>query len=367
VGRSQKRSAIRQLDSELRARIQKIVLAFCVVIFIVEIGMGAYLYYSSIMRQSLYDYAIFRIILPTVVNILIYSVVHIVNNSNKLSDAIRNRVCSTALIALLGEASICHSYYIQLWTLTLFGLMFAGVFHDAKFQKIQAGICYLFILIAGVSHIIDYPDELAYSIQCIVVSEVIAVGVTFLAQLLETASAQRYLLNIKAYEGIEKYKTSYEYDALTGVYSRGYLDEVTKDPFSWSDPDEEIGIAMIDIDDFKKVNDTYGHDNGDVVLRKLGKLISYFNDNGNICGRYGGEEFVVVFLNSKKQKDIDELNRIREFFQESKFDFTDKPITISIGYHACVFGSNFEESLKVADEALYESKRTGKNKITVKD
>lgn len=362
-----KNTAIRQLDSELRSKIQRIVLGFSIVILIIECCLGAYFHFSHTMRQTLSEYIAFRIVAPTIANIVMYLILYMVDNSSKISDTIRNRVSSTILIGLCCEVAICHSYYIQLWTVSLFGLIFAGVFHDAKFQRIQSILCYVCIVIAGVCHIVDYPDQLVYSIECIIVSEVVAVAVTYLASILEKTSAQRYLLNIKANEGVEKYKLSYEYDALTGVYSRGRLDEVTKEIFSWSKTNAAIGIAMIDIDDFKKINDTYGHNNGDVVLRQLGKLLAYFNDNMNICGRYGGEEFLVIFPNSVAQKDIDALNKVRELFEDSKFDFVDKPITISIGYHACNFGSSFEESLKKADDALYESKRTGKNKITVKD
>ncbi|MCQ2516846.1 MAG: GGDEF domain-containing protein [Saccharofermentans sp.] len=362
-----KNTAIKQLDSELRAKIQKIVLVFILVISVIEICLGAYFHLSHTMRQSLSEYVLFRIVVPFVLNVLLYLTLYFVNKSSKLSDVVRNRVSSSALIFLCGEVSLCHSYYIQLWTVTLFGLIFAGVFHDASFQKVQSYFCYACIVLAGICHIADYPDQLAYSIECIVVSEVVAIAVTYLASVLEKASSQRYLLNVKANEGVEKYKMGYEYDALTGVYSRGRLDELAKDVFTWSKSYEPVGIAMLDIDDFKKVNDTYGHDNGDVVLRQLGKLLAYFNDNKNICGRFGGEEFLIIFPNSTAEKDIDALNKVRELFQDIEFDFMDKPITISVGYHACKFGSSFDASLKMADDALYESKRTGKNKVTVKD
>ncbi len=367
MAKHSKNAAIRQLDSELRAKIQRIVLVFIFVILTIEVGLGCYFHFSHTMRQTLSEYFIFRVVVPLVLNVLLYLTLYFVNKSTKLSDVVRNRVCSSAVIFLCGEMSLCHSYYIQLWSVTLFGLIFAGVFHDASFQKVQSIFCYVCIVLAGICHIADYPDQLAYSIECIIVSEVVAVAVTYLASVLERASAERYLLNIKANEGAEKYKMSYEYDALTGVYSRGRLDEVTKEVFSWSNANTTVGIAMIDIDDFKKVNDTFGHDNGDVVLRQLGKLLARFNDKKSACGRFGGEEFLVVFYSSVAQRDIDDLNEVRELFQDLKFDFMDKPITISIGYHTCSIGASFEESLKKADDALYESKRTGKNKITVKD
>lgn len=362
-----KNTAIRQLDSELRAKIQLIVLVFIFVILTIEIALGCYFHFSHTMRQQLSEYVMFRVVVPFIINIFLFLFMYMVNNSSKLTDVVRNRVSSTALIVLCCEMALCHSYYIQLWSVPLFGLIFAGVFHDASFQKIQTALCFVCIALAGVLHIVDYPDQFAYSIECIIVSEVVAVAVTYLASVLEKASAQRYLLNIKANEGVEKYKMNYEYDALTGVYSRGRLDELAKEVFAWSYSNPTVGIAMIDIDDFKKVNDTFGHDNGDVVLRQLGKLLAYFNDNKNICGRFGGEEFLVIFPDSVTDKDIDALNKVRELFQDLKFDFMDKPITISIGYHTCNFGSSFDESLKKADDALYESKRTGKNKITVKD
>lgn len=361
-----KNEGIVQLESELRAKVQRIAILFSIIIFIIEVALCIY-FHSTHMRQTLSEYIANRIAIPTLINIFLCFTIYLINSSTKLSSVVQNRVCSTGLILLCCEVSIFHSYFIQLWPLSLFALTFAGVFHDAKFQKIQAVICYINIVIAGISHIIDYPDQLAYSIECIIVSEVVAAAVTYLASVLEKASFQRYLFSVKANAGIEKYKSGYEYDALTGVYSRGHLWELANKVFDWSSPDESIGIAMIDIDDFKKVNDTYGHDNGDIVLNKLGQMLSYFNDNMNVCGRFGGEEFLLIFHNSESKRDVEELNQIKDYFHDLKFDFMDKPITISIGYHACEFGSSLEESLKKADEALYESKRTGKNKITVKD
>ena len=98
-----------------------------------------------------------------------------------------------------------------------------------------------------------------------------------------------------------KYKAGYEFDALTGVYSRGHLEEEANKVFSMTNNYAHIGVAMLDIDNFKAVNDTYGHDNGDVVLKKLGEYLLRFNTRESFCGRYGGEEFVIVFRNADKE------------------------------------------------------------------
>ena len=87
----------------------------------------------------------------------------------------------------------------------------------------------------------------------------------------------------------------------------------------------------------------------------------------SFCGRFGGEEFVVIFKKADSKTDLYELDNLRKLFEETKFSFTDDKVTISIGYHIGQSEEQWEDVLKKADEALYESKNTGKNKITVKE
>ncbi|MBR1797312.1 MAG: GGDEF domain-containing protein [Clostridiales bacterium] len=360
-------SAMKQLEFGVRKGLEHFMRIMIIVCFVLEIGLGIYFYITDTLYQTVLRYSLQRVLLPCAINIALFLLMYFCNRSPKFTDEIKNRVCSTAFLMFCGELAIIHSYFIPIWMLSFFALMFSGIFHDHYFHKVQAGLCMFFILAAGATHIIDYPDQADITVQYIIVSIVVGAAVTYFAFRLEKFSSSELLINIEIAEGAMKYKAGYEFDSLTGVYSRAHLEEAAHSVFSLNGNMSHVGVAMIDIDNFKHVNDNYGHDNGDIVLKKLGEYLGRFNTRESFCGRYGGEEFVIVFRNANKKEDLYELDNLRKLFEETSFPFADKPITISIGYHKDRTDSDWESALKSADDALYESKRTGKNKITVKD
>lgn len=155
-------------------------------------------------------------------------------------------------------------------------------------------------------------------------------------------------------------------DGLTKLYNRSYLFLKIKEELKrYKRYKTTFSLIIFDIDDFKKVNDKYGHQKGDDVLKQLGNILNNSRRDLDICARYGGEEFAIILphTNGNEAKMIAE--RIRE--KVEKFFQNDIKITLSIGISNCPKSSTLlVELIKLADEALYESKRSGKNKITLK-
>ncbi len=155
-------------------------------------------------------------------------------------------------------------------------------------------------------------------------------------------------------------------DSLTGAYNRRYCDDISDKIISITQREDKIlSIAMIDIDDFKKVNDTYGHDVGDQVLKFLVKIIQQNIRNGDILTRYGGEEFIILFSNIRKNEAFLVLNKIRSIIQDSILNKKVK-FTISIGI--ADFNPNqttMKQAIKIADDRLYKAKKSGKNRVEI--
>ncbi len=129
---------------------------------------------------------------------------------------------------------------------------------------------------------------------------------------------------------------------------------------------KNISFLFIDIDYFKKVNDAYGHDVGDLVLRKVAETIMRSVRVGDTVARWGGEEMVVSLLGANLEDSKIKAEEIRKNVEAIEFaEIPDLKVTISIGIVSSEISSNFEELIKKADEALYESKNTGRNKVTV--
>ncbi|WNF37383.1 sensor domain-containing diguanylate cyclase [Bacillaceae bacterium IKA-2] len=149
-----------------------------------------------------------------------------------------------------------------------------------------------------------------------------------------------------------------QYDCLTDLFSRTYL----YDNFNFIA--DKGTLMLIDLDRFKEVNDVYGHDVGDKVLREVGKRIKDFLDGNSLGARLGGDEFVILFPNLQDHTQIeDKANCILSILSDWKEFSYDIGISASIGVvkFPCDGVNDIGEHLKKADIALYQAKEKGKN------
>jgi diguanylate cyclase (GGDEF)-like protein len=161
-------------------------------------------------------------------------------------------------------------------------------------------------------------------------------------------------------------------DRLTGLYNRNYLFTMLEDEFARSTRREyTFSLLMIDIDDFKSVNDTFGHNNGDKMLSRFGTLLKESLRKFDRAYRYGGEEFVAILPETELTVACLVAERIRALFEREVFAFCavgeDKPVdvsrTISIGAACSSPQITMEALLTHADEAMYAAKNQGKNRV----
>ena len=158
-------------------------------------------------------------------------------------------------------------------------------------------------------------------------------------------------------------------DALTGLLSREYFLQQFSDIFHRSERYQRpFSFMMVDIDDFKSVNDSYGHPVGDKVLERIGRMVMEIIRHEDIAARYGGEEFAILLPETgpeDAQYPAERLRRSLEAFQ-FKADNECFSTTVSIGiagYPNCA--STMDELVEKADSALYEAKKAGKNVVRV--
>ena len=152
-------------------------------------------------------------------------------------------------------------------------------------------------------------------------------------------------------------------DALTGVYNRYKLNSKIEDEIKRADRyGDTFGLAMLDIDHFKKVNDTFGHDVGDYVLQELSRIILKSIRETDSFGRWGGEEFMLLLPHTSNKQVVEIAEKLRTTVQNHTFKHVDK-ITISIGVTLYKQKEGISQLLKRADIALYEAKRNGRNQV----
>ncbi len=156
-------------------------------------------------------------------------------------------------------------------------------------------------------------------------------------------------------------------DGLTGLYNRKYLDEfIDKKMPQELAKDTTYAIMFLDIDYFKMVNDTYGHDAGDAILQKLSKTMKESISENEFIIRFGGEEFLIIMKNPTPESANELATKINQEFAKLVFTFNNESFskTVSIGY--AFFPSDTDQiwkCIKFADLCLYKAKETGRNKV----
>ena len=154
-------------------------------------------------------------------------------------------------------------------------------------------------------------------------------------------------------------------DSLTGVPNRRAYDERIKLEFKrWQRKKEALVLAVMDIDHFKSINDTYGHPIGDKVLRTISQLVDKKVRDSDFFGRIGGEEFAVIFTGIDLDNAIKRLNQFRESIENCKFGSKGKRILITMSIGCAFFheGDKPADVYRRADKALYQAKSSGRNK-----
>lgn len=154
-------------------------------------------------------------------------------------------------------------------------------------------------------------------------------------------------------------------DPLTGIYNKRFLEQVIERETARARRHKRnLGLLMLDLDHFKKINDEYGHQAGDAVLRELARLLSRRLRSHDFFARYGGEEFTVVLPETDRQGTCVVAESLRKLVADHVFEYQGRriPVRISIGCANWSPGlSSEQELLALADRRLYEAKQAGRN------
>jgi len=179
--------------------------------------------------------------------------------------------------------------------------------------------------------------------------------------------------NKKLEESHKKLEILASTDSMTGLYNRGHFSKVSQHLLSLAKRNQtNLSVIMLDIDNFKSVNDTHGHSIGDEVIISLANKLKALHRKSDLSCRFGGEEFVLLLPNTNVDNALLFAEKIR--FETEKIEIKIKQneilkFTVSIGVSSVQIKTenNIEESIKRADDALYLAKENGKNKVCIHD
>lgn len=356
-----------RLEKDLR---KKIVKALWIIVWgclAFDVSFFLTFFVTDTLEVPVLVYILQYILPPFAVNMVTFLVARHLNQSEKYDGDFKNMACSVALCTVGGSMGIFHSYYTPLWCAPGMAVMICTAFHNRKLFRAMSVYSCVLVMIAFVYVSLDRMEPGTFYLEhCIVV-----LGLTVLSGVVADA-VQKHQLKVEALirttmENKEKYRERLQTDVLTGVHSREYMQEVVRRSFGIEDSSNPIGIAVLDLDNFKQINDQYGHDNGDKVLQALGKILRESSSEEMEVGRFGGEEFLIIFKGEEQEDYEKKMNELRKQFSECGFDFMDGRVSFSAGLVKCKSDTSYEKAFHIADQALYQAKARGKNRVIVEE
>lgn len=256
---------------------------------------------------------------------------------------------------LFSGGAFSYIFYVIGMVAVVFYLLPAKIRMKHLFQSI--GIVYaLVIYYIHMKNICLFPEYEAVIQDC-------AQEIGFL-NLCITLFTLFYISNLYMLElntATEKLNYFSNHDLLTGLFNRRFFEYIMKR--NKSENENEYTIAIFDIDDFKKVNDTYGHEAGDCVLRVVSNLIEENSKDDYIAVRWGGEEFILYMPQTNADRAYDILTELNRKISFTTVDFDDQKLSVTVTVGMCTGNdlTAYESVIRRADDKLYYGKRNGKN------
>lgn len=250
-------------------------------------------------------------------------------------------------------ASALRGFY--LWIPAVYIIVFMA--HDGSGAFIRSFIVYVLVIVVSLPAAVESPGSLDYlSLDQLYISGVVVISFLFFVTRLKDRLRESEV-------AAERLKRLAETDELTGLYNRRRVSRLLEEEMERSLRYElPLSVIVFDIDDFKRVNDDFGHDVGDAVLAGLAKLAKDTVRQSDELARWGGEEFLVVAPETSRSGSRKLADRLREAIEEYEFEAGER-VSASFGVSKLRPRDSATTLVKRADVALYRAKTRGKNRV----
>ena len=353
------------LRAKFRSQLTNVHALTVVTVSLFEIIGYIILVLNGVETFSLHNlYLWYGVVFPSLANTVTHLVARIIVNSPNVTHQKKNETIIIAALVTSFIVAVIHKEYLVTSCAFIFPLILSSLFNDRKLL-IVSFISSIFILFSvGVALFLDNAITLKNSISLFILFGFSLIS--FLCGIISINFSDQNSDTIELQaEQNDRLMQVVLRDQMTGLYNHNSFDIQLEKQVNDFTGETSLYLAMLDIDDFKKINDTYGHDCGDDVLIRFAKTLKIYCGENDTAYRYGGEEFAIVF----KGKSLDEarsiLEKILVDFSNYKFEFTDKSITFSAGIAEYTKELTQDDFFEKADKTLYKAKREGKNRIFI--
>lgn len=319
----------------------------------------------NLIETSLPDHLVRYLICPTVFNIIVTLIGGRLIFYTKLSDSFRNVIAISMLFLICICIQFIHFMFIPVLCISCIVIFVSILFSNVQLTRIVYLISNLILLI--ISHFIfkRNPDRIIE-----VLLEIILIAILYLASYMGAKTIglyeeERTLMIYFGYKNQDEMTEKIKQDSFTGLYNRKEFFDILEQWVSKRKlSNTPLYLAIIDLDDFKRVNDTYGHARGDEVLIQLASMLKSSAGTMAYPARYGGEEFGMIIPSITFDKAVEFVEKLRTDFSAHKFSFMEgKKVTFSCGLvEYSGEGWSSAEFFDKADECLYKAKYEGKNR-----
>ena len=339
-----------------------------IVLLVVNISYYLVVFFTDRMQSTLVE-DILRFVSVLAVQIFSLASFQYINGAEKFTNETKNRVCCISLLGVSAAEQLLFFFCEPLWICTAIVMVLSSFFND---RKAIIAVYITSVSVWSVSVFMCSNDVLGLGINtglADIIAAFLLISCIFVISLFLYGFNRTQIEDVvEYYDGEKKLQEKLSIDYLTRLHSRFTIYEHIKQAMhDYYFSGKDVCVAMIDIDYFKKVNDTYGHDKGDEVLRRLSHVISQYTDETIHAGRYGGEEFLIVFSGYTRKQAGKILDGMLMNFRNQEYDFLPDGVIITFSAGYCYLDNadmEAESFIKCADEALYYSKEHGRNQVT---
>lgn len=355
-----------QIMRKWQDRMTFIMYSYIIAAFVVETTLMFVMNVRDSMDMSVRQYMICFILLPLLLNAICLKVWMWMRKRWR-DDIERLNFYSIVLFSIMLSNLIIVHYIFPI----VYGILIVPLFMTIVFGSLNiTRRCFAVIMAIYVADMIVvsaglYPSNFTddYIFNMVISFVMLPVGYIIVRFIVLTEESRAQLVIQRCNENM-RLRAEVEVDDLTSIMNyAGFFRTLDDVVARWEDG-KRLNLAVLDIDYFKQVNDDFGHDAGNQVLRRFGALLTDISSNRVCVARYGGEEFAIIFVDMNNNVADRILNCLVESFAQQSFDGIDRQITFSAGITDYVEGMEPREFFKAADRALYTSKRNGRNCVT---
>ena len=276
-------------------------------------------------------YLWFCVVLPILVNYSAHLTARLIMGSSRFQRDIKDASITLAAYVAAASLSILHrEYWLTLCSYT-FPIVLSGFFNNKKLLNVTAFLSVCALLLTTALQCFEHAVNTTF-----VVNQVVAYGFVLISYLSSVLAINFSHSSFSVIHDQEKENSQLhqivQLDQMTGLYNhQTFLTQLDAAISKSKAEKEAFCLAVLDLDDFKKINDTYGHDRGDQVLLTLSRVLKKHCDSSDKICRYGGEEFAVIFCGKHCADAQAVLQDVLKAFSACRYDFTDRQITFSCG------------------------------------